>query len=387
MRFRNECAKIIYHQHAGIHSGRNNIFSYHPKIIEQLVQNLRRTIGGLGVVSILVVWTFRHQLSAGLLATWSVVQCGLLFCRYRDVRTLEKLVQNRNSDTEIRPTTLLILMVASAIWWNVILIGGACYAPPSYDFFSIIVVLGIMTGAILSLSAVIHIYLIFSFLLFTPQLIFFSQLGGEMRITIMLLGLVYIPYMYSLSKASYNNLLTTIKSSERLLDSVDELHTISVTDPLTGIHNRRYFFAIAQNLIDLSVREKCHISVLMLDIDYFKKVNDTHGHQAGDQILIDLTAAITPIVRKSDVFARMGGEEFSILLYDASKENGLKIAEKICKTIEKTSFTYNEVTIPITVSIGVASKASDHDTLEQLLKTADRNLYTAKHSGRNCYIA
>jgi hypothetical protein len=112
LEFQSECAKIVYCQHAGFHSGRNNIFSYHPKIIEQLVSNLRRTISGLVMVSILVVWTFRHQLPPGLLIIWSIVQCGLLFWRYRDVKALDKLVQDTNSDAEIRPTTLLILMMA-----------------------------------------------------------------------------------------------------------------------------------------------------------------------------------------------------------------------------------------------------------------------------------
>ena len=336
----------------------------------------------------MVIWIFRHHLSVALLIPWGVVQAGIIIGRYLNAKAFRKHLKNNDQNgIDFQTKVLLVLMISSAAWWNIILIGGASYAPPAYDFFSIIVVLGLMTGALLSLSAVVHIYFIFSFLLFIPQIIFFSQLGGEIRLSVMLLGVIYIPYVYSLSMASHNSLKASIRAGEQLRASVEELHTISTTDPLTGIHNRRYFFAICQNLIDLSVREKCDISILMLDIDFFKKVNDTHGHHAGDYILTELTTAIKPLVRKSDVFARMGGEEFSILLYDASRPNALKIAQKICTIIENTRFNYKDISIPITLSIGVASMDSEHNTLDQLLATADKNLYAAKHNGRNCCVA
>ena len=144
----------------------------------------------------------------------------------------------------------------------------------------------------MSLSPVIHIYFVYFFLLLVPQLIFFIWHNGEAHIAVLLGSIVYIPYVLTLSMQSHKNLVATVRASERLRDSVDELHEISITDPLTGVYNRRYFFAISQNLIDLSTREKKDVSLLMLDIDYFKKINDTYGHQAGDEVLKQLAAEI-----------------------------------------------------------------------------------------------
>ncbi|WP_159820865.1 GGDEF domain-containing protein [Colwellia sp. 20A7] len=121
----------------------------------------------------------------------------------------------------------------------------------------------------------------------------------------------------------------------------------------------------------------------MIDIDYFKKINDTYGHHAGDFILIFLVKKIEGILRKSDVFSRIGGEEFTILLNDTSLYGAKVIADKIRQTIEDKMFMYKELTIGITVSIGISVLNKEYPSIESLYKQADKQLYIAKESGRN----
>ena len=158
---------------------------------------------------------------------------------------------------------------------------------------------------------------------------------------------------------------------------------LAYTDELTQVSNRRYFFDIAQNIILMTAREKKSLSLLMLDIDYFKNVNDTYGHQIGDFILISFVQEVKKIMRKSDMFARVGGEEFAILLNDTSIEGARIIAQKICTLIENKKFVYEDKVISITTSIGISQLDEKNDSIEKLYKQADKQLYQAKNTGRN----
>jgi diguanylate cyclase (GGDEF)-like protein len=190
--------------------------------------------------------------------------------------------------------------------------------------------------------------------------------------------------MMSLSKTIYANHLHTIKNYESLENTVSKLYLNSITDSLTNIFNRRYFFEVAQHSIALTQRDGRTLSLLIFDIDFFKKINDTYGHQAGDTVLITLAQKIKSVVREGDIFARIGGEEFALLLQNSSLQEAKDIAEKLRLMIEKTPFIHNEKSLNITVSIGVSSSKKDTVfSLEALYESADIQLYKAKESGRN----
>ena len=161
------------------------------------------------------------------------------------------------------------------------------------------------------------------------------------------------------------------------------IEMLAYTDELTQVSNRRYFFDIAQSIILVTSREKKSLSLLMLDIDYFKNVNDTYGHQIGDFILISFVKEIKKLMRKSDMFARVGGEEFAILLNDTSIKGARVIAQKICTLIEDKEFVYEDKVIRITTSIGTSQLDEKNDSIEKLYKQADKQLYEAKNTGRN----
>jgi len=156
------------------------------------------------------------------------------------------------------------------------------------------------------------------------------------------------------------------------------------TDPLTGVANKRCLLETLEMHFELSRRRGDNLSVVILDIDHFKMVNDTYGHDAGDIVLKDLTARIQEsAVRSADVLGRFGGEEFVVVLPGAAIEPAIMVAERIRFAVEKESFQAGETVIPVTVSCGVAVLTPGHENVTALVKSADEALYRAKSSGRN----
>ncbi len=165
----------------------------------------------------------------------------------------------------------------------------------------------------------------------------------------------------------------------------------NVTDSLTSIYNRRYLEQRLSEEVDRAARYQAPLSVMMLDIDHFKSINDTWGHQAGDKILSEFRELIKSSVRVSDIVARYGGEEFLILAPSTDAEAAYNLAERIRENTEKHNFEINgsdleKRSVSVTVSAGVAQLAAHGITGDQLVKFADEALYRAKHSGRNCVM-
>ncbi|WP_320171001.1 diguanylate cyclase [Maridesulfovibrio sp.] len=175
----------------------------------------------------------------------------------------------------------------------------------------------------------------------------------------------------------------TIRDVTERKEAEDKLRKLATTDPLTGLANRRHFMESAEEALERSLRYGHELSLMMMDIDFFKNVNDMYGHDAGDDVLKGLAAAGLKILRQIDVFGRIGGEEFSILLPDTGLEGARIVAERLRQEIEKTRMITRSGELTITVSIGVANLNEQTRSLEHLLKAADIGLYAAKHAGRN----
>lgn len=164
----------------------------------------------------------------------------------------------------------------------------------------------------------------------------------------------------------------------------ETLHFQSTRDPLTSLYNRRYFYECLERELVRAETAECTLSLLMLDIDGFKNYNDTHGHDAGDHVLRILAAQMKKTVRKDDVICRYGGEEFSILMTDATEEVTIKRAENLRRQVEAMQIDYRDAELPpVTLSIGIAVYPKSGDTAPGLIEAADRALYKAKNSGRN----
>ncbi|MBF0405570.1 MAG: diguanylate cyclase [Nitrospirae bacterium] len=166
-----------------------------------------------------------------------------------------------------------------------------------------------------------------------------------------------------------------------------KLHDMSIKDGLTGIYNRRYFETRLKEEFDRHKRY-CHaLSIIMFDIDHFKSINDTFGHQFGDFVLKSVSSIALETLRRNDIMARYGGEEFCCILPETSLSNALIIAERIRKNVEAQDNKFNNMSATVTISLGVSELCEITDTHELLLKKADDALYTAKHEGRNRVVA
>lgn len=191
------------------------------------------------------------------------------------------------------------------------------------------------------------------------------------------LGLVIV----SLLSRVYNNKFADYAQS--LQDKNEALLRLASTDGLTGIMNKRSFNEVSQKDFESAQSTNKDLSLLVLDIDYFKRVNDTYGHGIGDQVLISFTETIQSVLTTSDVFARIGGEEFTILLFETSSKEAFELAQKIRKEVEQISIRYKEKNIQITTSIGLSKSEANDKTFQNFFERADKALYQAKEQGRN----
>ena len=183
---------------------------------------------------------------------------------------------------------------------------------------------------------------------------------------------------------------TRIKVEKNLRASEAKYRKMAVYDWLTGVHNRRYFMELAQNELGRSLRGKMHLSVAMLDVDHFKQFNDTHGHLNGDACLQHVARVITATVRRMDIVARFGGEEFVILLPETDLETACLVAERVRAALETTPVSLEQgKNVGITASLGVAEVVRDEaeknleGAVMDVINCADRAMYQAKAAGRN----
>jgi two-component system cell cycle response regulator len=162
------------------------------------------------------------------------------------------------------------------------------------------------------------------------------------------------------------------------------LYESSVLDPLTGAYNRKHFSERLSSELAYVKRHKTPLSMLMFDLDHFKRVNDTHGHLGGDHVLRTVSALVKKTLRAEDVFARYGGEEFAVIARGIDVDKALLFAERVRTVVEAARIDFNGTRVPVTISVGVASVACVGDpSPEGLIAKTDERLYAAKRGGRN----
>ncbi|MCC6063790.1 MAG: GGDEF domain-containing protein [Thermocrinis sp.] len=184
-----------------------------------------------------------------------------------------------------------------------------------------------------------------------------------------------------------NNLVDTALTIGRLLSELEEknreLQELAYYDPLTGLPNRRFFFEHASLIFEEVKRYEKPLSLLVIDIDHFKRINDTYGHDVGDLVLKTFADVLRGIVRKSDICARLGGEEFVVLLPNTDLEGARVLAERIRTAVAKNPVKHGSIVIVFTVSIGASQYRKGMQGINELIKEADIALYRAKEGGRN----
>jgi len=178
--------------------------------------------------------------------------------------------------------------------------------------------------------------------------------------------------------------ITDRKQAEDELKKAKQIaEEMAFKDELTQLNNRRAFFELGHRAFKQAVRYKHPITIVMMDLDHFKKVNDTYGHSAGDKVLKELSQLVGEMVREIDIIARMGGEEFAFILPETGNTEATNLTERIRTEIENSNIHFNDEIIKITASFGICTCTTEHTTLESLLSNADDALYIAKKKGRN----
>lgn len=271
------------------------------------------------------------------------------------------------------------LMLSAGIWG-----GGALAVMPSDDRVSQVLVMlftvGMSVSAVSCYSAYRYMTLGAMALVLLPCTLWLLLQPSSMQVGVALAVLVFSTFVMSATR----KLSDALEKAFRLTRQMEQAHTISThaaqTDELTGLKNRRAFFEHAQLLYTQCRQNQQPLCALMLDMDHFKYINDTYGHQAGDQVLRQVGGVISASFRQADVSGRLGGEEFAVLLPNTSLETARAIGEQLIEAIAGLSA---EPVQGLTASLGVASTEGNEHDLPGLMNDADQALYRAKSLGRN----
>jgi diguanylate cyclase (GGDEF)-like protein len=273
----------------------------------------------------------------------------------------------------------LTLMLSAGIWGA----GALAVMPPDDRVSQVLVMLftvGMSVSAVSCYSAYRYMTLMSMALVLLPCTFWLLFQPSSMQVGVAVAVLVFSTFVVSATR----KLSDALEKAFRLTRQMERAHNISTraaqTDELTGLMNRRAFFEHAQLLYAQCRHNQQPLCALMMDMDHFKDINDTYGHQTGDQVLRQIGGVISASFRQTDVYGRLGGEEFAVLLPNTSLETARDIAEQLIKAISGLA---SEPVQGLTASLGVASSRSLDQDLHSLMNTADKALYRAKAQGRN----
>ncbi|EZI24527.1 MULTISPECIES: GGDEF domain-containing protein [Pseudomonas] len=273
-----------------------------------------------------------------------------------------------------------VTLILSAGIWGI----GALAVMPTDDRLSqalvILFAVGMSVSAVSCYSAYRYLTLTSMGLVLLPCTLWLLLQPSSMQVGVAVAVLMFSTFVVSAT----HKLSDALEKAFRLTRQMERAHKLSTvaaqTDELTGLMNRRAFYENAQLLYTQCRQNQQPLCALMLDMDHFKQINDTYGHQAGDQVLRQIGGVISSSFRQADVYGRLGGEEFAVLLPNTSLDTARNIAEQLVKAI---SHMVAEPVKGVTASLGVASSQTLDQDLHSLMNTADKALYRAKALGRN----
>jgi diguanylate cyclase (GGDEF)-like protein len=247
-------------------------------------------------------------------------------------------------------------------------------------------VCGIASGAVVSLSPRITLSLIYLLILLVPGILF--KLNAEEQFASVPIMIVYFVFLTGLGLSVHKEYIRGFYIETQLNSQQEELEKLNKLDPLTQIYNKGHFNNTYRFQWNNGIRNNIELSILLIDLDHFKSINDQFGHLFGDECLINIAKVISTVTKRStDLIARFGGEEFIVLLNGTSSIEAFKLAERIRSNIESEVIVFNDIALKVTASIGVATMLPQLGiNANNLIENADNALYKAKENGRNCVI-
>ncbi|WP_054921414.1 diguanylate cyclase [Pseudomonas sp. NBRC 111138] len=347
--------------------------------LHQLFRQSFSAIFGSYLGAVMLCWLCWDRFDQQVILVWLVLLAGSSLVRLHLFVQWFRCPDAGRTPARWERHYWVTLMLSAGIWG-----GGALAVMPVDDRLSQVLVMlftvGMSVSAVSCYSAYRYMTLGSMALVLLPCTVWMLFQPSPMQVGVALAVLVFASFVVGATR----KLSDALEKAFRLTRQMERAHHISnraaQTDELTGLMNRRAFYEQAQLLYAQCLREQQPLCALMMDMDHFKAINDTYGHQAGDQVLRQIGAVISASFRQTDIYGRLGGEEFAVLLPNTSLETARSIAEELIQTIHDLPA---DPVQGVSASLGVASTCTQPLDLNALMNSADKALYQAKASGRN----
>lgn len=347
--------------------------------LHQLFRQSVSAVFGSYLAAIMLCWLCWDRFEHSVIFWWLAILTGSTLLRISMFVAYFRSDESERTPQRWERKYWSTLVLSASIWG-----GGAFVVMPADDLLSQALVMlfavGMSVSAVSCYSAYRYMTLVSIGLVLLPCTAWLLFQSSTIQVGMALSVLVFASFVARATR----KMSEALETAFRLTREMEQANSISTraaqTDELTGLKSRRAFFEHAQQLYNECKTNRLGLCVVMLDMDHFKHINDTYGHQVGDQVLRQMGVVISSSFRATDIHGRLGGEEFAVLLPDTSIEVAVKIAEQLIQTIAGLMI---EPVHCITASLGVASTDAGNKDLHSLMNNADKALYRAKARGRN----
>lgn len=357
-------------------------------LLEHLFVANRITLVSSALIAIILAYAQRNAIPSYLVILWLSIVLALNFMRFVITQQHKNNPSNDIKVTNKRLTQFRIGVLVSGLLWGIFSVLIYPYNDLQHQMFIIFVLTGLAAGAIVSYSVDLVSATSYTMMLLTPMLIrlFFDE--SEMSFSMGVSGISFLAFMLISIRNINRNFLENITLRHQAVEREDEIKQLAFYDQLTNLPNRRLLLDRLNHALSVSTRTGRRGALLFLDLDNFKMLNDTLGHDMGDLLLKKVAVRLLHCVRESDTVARLGGDEFIVMLEDLSDEpeEAAKQVQKVADLIIETlniPYMLNTLEHSSTPSIGVALFGDHGNSHEELLKNADIAMYQAKKAGRN----
>ncbi|KAF1029818.1 MAG: putative diguanylate cyclase DgcQ [Pseudomonas sp.] len=347
--------------------------------LHQLFRQSFSALFGSYLGALMLCWLCWERFDHQVVVMWLVVLAATTLLRLAMFIAWFRCPHSERTPARWERRYWVTLVLSAGVWG----LGALAVIPTDDRLSEVLVILftvGMSVSAVSCYSAYRSMTLVSMGLVLLPSTVWMLLQPTGMQVGVALAVMVFSSFVVSATR----KLSDALETAFRLTRQMERAHNISTraaqTDELTGLMNRRAFFEHAQLLYEKCRHNRQPLCALMMDMDHFKEINDTYGHQAGDQVLRQIGAVISASFRQADVYGRLGGEEFAVLLPDTSLETACDIAEQLVRAIAGLAA---EPVHGLTASLGVASTHMRDQDLHGLMHTADQALYRAKAQGRN----
>ena len=347
--------------------------------LQQLFRQSITAVFGSYLAAVMLCWLCWDRFEHSVVLVWLALLTGSTLLRIALFVAYVRSDESKRTPQRWERKYWITLVLSASIWG-----GGALAVMPADDLLSQALVMlftvGMSVSAVSCYSAYRDMTLVSIGLVLLPCTAWLLLQPSQLQVGMALCILVFAAFV---ARATHK-MSQALETAFRLTREMEQANSISTraaqTDELTGLKSRRAFFEHAQQLYNECRTNRLELCAVMLDMDHFKHINDTYGHQVGDQVLRQMGMVINSSFRATDIHGRLGGEEFAILLPNTSIEVATEIAEELIQTIGGLMI---EPVNCVTASLGVASTQAGHKDLHGLMNNADQALYRAKALGRN----